>query len=96
MNTSGRVIINTAAARDDAAHIESIVSQITNDLRQLEESINKYIPEYIQTSWSAHLKEDWTSYYGHEIPAAMEEMKLSAVNLQNAVNEALRYSTNGQ
>ncbi|MBE6158029.1 MAG: hypothetical protein E7160_04470 [Firmicutes bacterium] len=89
------IIINTSAARDDASQILNIINTITEDMATLEASIKKHIPENIQTKWSESLRDNWEKYYNSSIPAAMEEMKLSASNLQTAVAEAEKYSTEG-
>ncbi len=85
------ITINPGAATDDAAQIDSIVSQIENDMQVLDAAIKRNIPEGIQTSWSEVVRENWQTYYSADVPAAMEDMKLSAANLRLAVEQALRY-----
>lgn len=85
------ITINPGAATDDAAQIDSIVSQIENDMQVLDAAIKRNIPEGIQTSWSEIVRENWQTYYSADVPAAMEDMKLSAANLRLAVEQALRY-----
>ena len=85
------ITINAGAATDDAAQIDSIVSQIENDMQVLDAAIKRNIPEGIQTSWSEVVRENWQTYYSADVPAAMEDMKLSAANLRLAVEQALRY-----
>ena len=86
------ITINPGAATADAAQIDKIVSEIQDDMRTLDDAINNTIPEGIQTTWSETVKENWKKYYTGDVPAAMDDMKLSATNLRLAVNQALAYS----
>ncbi len=86
------ITINPGAATQDAAQIDKIVSEIQEDMATLNQAIENTIPEGIQTTWSETVKENWKKYYTGDIPAAMEDMKLSATNLRVAVNQALSYS----
>jgi hypothetical protein len=86
------ITINPGAATQDAAQIDRIVSEIQEDMATLNQAIESTIPEGIQTTWSEAVKENWKKYYTGDIPAAMEDMKLSAANLRLAVNQALSYS----
>ena len=45
-----------------------------------------------ETTWSDQVRNNWESYYGADVPEAMEDMKLSATNLRLAVDESLKYS----
>lgn len=83
--------INPGAATDDAAQIDSIVSQIQQDMETLNAAINRNIPSSVETTWSDTVKNNWTQYYGGDVPAAMEDMKLSAANLRLAVDQALKF-----
>ena len=85
------ITINPGAATDDAAQIDSIVSQIEEDMQVLDAAIKRNIPDGVQTTWSETVKANWDSYYSADVPAAMEDMKLSAANLRLAVEQALSY-----
>lgn len=85
------ITINPGAATDDAAQIDSIVSQMEEDMQVLDSAIKRNIPDGIQTTWSDTVRTNWESYYTADVPQAMEEMKLSATNLRLAVDQALKY-----
>ncbi len=85
------ITINTGAATDDAAQIDSIVSQMQSDMETLNSAIKRNIPDGVQTTWSDQVRANWESYYSADVPAAMEDMKLSASNLRLAVEQALSY-----
>lgn len=85
------ITINPGAATDDAAQIDSIVSTMQENMETLDNAIKQTIPSGIQTTWSETVRENWESYYGSDVPAAMEDMKLSAQNLRLAVEQALQY-----
>lgn len=85
------ITINPGAATDDAAQIDSLVQSIQESMQTLDNAIKNTIPEGIQTTWSETVRENWESYYTADVPAAMEDMKLSAANLRLAVEQALRY-----
>lgn len=85
------VTINTGAATDDAAQIDSLVQSMQESMATLDSAIKSTIPEGIQTTWSETVRENWESYYTADVPAAMEDMKLSAANLRLAVEQALQY-----
>ena len=85
------ITINPGAATDDAAQIDSIVSEIEEDMQVLDAAIKRNIPDGVQTTWSETVKANWESYYSADVPAAMEDMKLSAANLRLAVEQALSY-----
>lgn len=61
-------------------------------MKELNEAIKRNIPEGIETDWSEQVRANWDNYYSTDIPEAMAEMKLSAVNLRLAVDQALKYS----
>ena len=87
------LIIKTGAATEDAQQIYRIVSDITEDMDTLNSAIKSTISEgSLQLDWADELKANWNSTYTSTIPEAMEEMKLSAKNLERAVQEALAYS----
>ena len=87
------LVIKTGAATEDAQQIYKIVSQITDDMDTLNSEIKKTISEgTIQLDWADEVKANWEKTYTNTIPEAMEEMKLSAQNLEKAVQEALAYS----
>ena len=83
--------INPGAATDDAAQIDSIVSQIKSDMETLDAAIKRNIPDGVDTTWSNTVRENWESYYNADVPAAMADMELSATNLRLAVDQALAY-----
>lgn len=85
------ITINTGAATDDAAQIDSLVQTMQESMATLDSAIKSTIPEGIQTTWSETVRENWESYYTADVPAAMEDMKLSATNLRMAVEQALQY-----
>ena len=86
------VTINPGAATDDAAQIDSLIQTMEEAMETLNNAIKNTIPSGIQTTWSETVKENWTGYYSADIPAAMEDMKLSATNLRVAIQQALDYS----
>lgn len=87
------LVIKTGAATDDAQQIYKIVSDISADMDTLNDAIRSTVSEgSLQLDWADELKANWQSTYTSTIPEAMEEMKLSAKNLEKAVQEALAYS----
>ncbi len=84
--------INPGAATEDAAQIDSIVNDIESAMETLDAAIKRNIPNGIETTWSDQVRNNWESYYGADIPEAMQDMKLSATNLRLAVDESLKYS----
>ena len=85
------ITINPGAATDDASQIDSLVQTMQSDMETLNEAIKSTIPDGIQTTWSETVRDNWENYYTADIPAAMEDMKLSAANLRLAVEQALAY-----
>ena len=84
--------INPGAATDDAQQIDSIVTEMAQDMETLDVAIKQNIGENgIVTTWAETVKANWNQYYGSDVPQAMEDMKLSATNLRLAVDEALAY-----
>lgn len=83
--------ITPGAATDDAAQIDSIVQSIQESMETLDQAIEKSIPNEIQFSWAITVKNNWKAYYSKDVPAAMEEMKLSAANLRLAVEKILQF-----
>ena len=87
------LIIKTGAATEDAQQIYRIVSDIAEDMDTLNTAIKSTVREgSLQLDWADELKANWEKTYTNTIPEAMEEMKLSAQNLEKAVQEALAYS----
>jgi hypothetical protein len=86
------ITINPGAATDDATQIDSLVQTMEESMETLNNAIKNTIPSGIQTTWSETVRENWESYYTADVPAAMEDMKLSASNLRLAVEQALQYS----
>ena len=85
------ITINPGAATDDASQIDSIVATMQENMEVLDNAIKNTIPAGIQTTWSETVRENWEGYYNADVPAAMEDMKLSATNLRLAVQQALQY-----
>jgi hypothetical protein len=85
------ITINPGAATDDASQIDSLVQTMQESMETLNSAITSTIPDGIQTTWSETVRENWESYYTADVPAAMEDMKLSATNLRLAVEQALQY-----
>ena len=86
------ITILPGAALEDAKQIQQIVSEIDNNMKELNDTINRLIPDGIETTWSFNLKESWIKYYNNSIQGAMQAMLESATNLQIAVDEALNYN----
>ena len=86
------ITINPGAATDDASQIDSLVQTMQDSMETLNNAIKQTIPAGIQTTWSETVRENWETYYSADVPAAMEDMKLSAANLRLAVEQALQYS----
>lgn len=86
------ITINPGAATDDASQIDSLVQTMQESMETLNTAIKQTIPAGIQTTWSETVRENWETYYSADVPAAMEDMKLSAANLRLAVEQALKYS----
>ena len=85
------ITITPGAAIDDAAQIDSIVASIQSSMETLDAAIKNTIPDGIQTTWSDTVRGNWENYYNADVPAAMEDMKLSATNLRLAVEQAQAY-----
>ena len=85
------ITITPGAALDDAAQIDSIVAAIQAAMDELEKKKKNTIPDGIQTTWSETVRTNWEQYYSSDVPAAMEDMKLSASNLRLAVEKAQAY-----
>lgn len=83
--------ITPGAATEDASQIDSIVSTIQENMETLNSAIKQTIPAGIETTWSDTVRSNWEAYYNADVPAAMEDMKLSAVNLRMAVDQALKF-----
>lgn len=90
------ITINPGAATDDASQIDSLIQSIQDSMETLDSTIKNTIPEGIQTSWSETVRNNWEGYYTSDVPAAMEDMKLSATNLRLAVEQALKYDQEQQ
>lgn len=90
------ITINPGAATDDASQIDSLIQSIQDSMETLDSAIKNTIPEGIQTSWSETVRSNWEGYYTSDVPAAMEDMKLSATNLRLAVEQALKYDQEQQ
>lgn len=83
--------IRPQAATQDAQDIKTIVDEIDKAMQDLDATIKQIIPEGVETAWSKTLKENWETFYNKSVAGVMDEMKLSAVNLQKAVEEAIKY-----
>ena len=86
------ITITPGAATDDAVQIDNIVASMEASLETLDAAIKRNIPSGVQTSWSDEVRNNWETYYSADVPAAMADMKLSAINLRLAVDQALKYS----
>lgn len=86
------VTLRTEAAAEDVKQIENMIKLITEDMDELNEVILSTIPDGIETDWSYRVKQDWLNFYRADIPAAMEEIRLSAANLTAAINKLTDYS----
>ena len=84
--------IAPGAATEDVKEIEQIVNSIDESMTELNEIINRRIPSGVDTDWSNRLLENWTTCYNNSVQNAMEGMRLSATNLQMAVDAALEYN----
>lgn len=87
-----KLTINTEAALEDAAQIDSIVNDIAKNMSELNKVITDNIPDRIDTEWSRIVRDNWENYYNKDVDEAMADMKLSATNLRLAVDEAIKYS----
>lgn len=87
------VDIKTEAALSDAQDIVAIITNIKESLESLNDNINRNIPDVLKTDWADQLKANWSSYYSNDIPAVMEEMKQSAINIEKTAETMLAYST---
>ncbi len=85
------ITITPGAATEDAVQIDTIVSDMEEEMETLNSAIKRTIPAGIQTTWSEEVESNWNQYYTADIPEAMAEMKLSAENLRKAIEEALAY-----
>lgn len=79
------------AATEDATQIDQIVTEMEQQMEELNTTIKRDIPDGVETTWSDTVRTNWEGYYGADIPEAMAEMKLSAANLRLAVEQALQY-----
>lgn len=86
------IIVKSDGARDGAKQILTIVTKIEQTMNELNESLKKNIPERVETQWSDTLRSNWQKYYTGDIPETMNAMKLSASNIQMAVEAAEAYS----
>lgn len=86
------ITIKPGAAIDDATQIKDIVGKIEESLIELDSKVKKNIPEGVSTDWSRELLENWNTYFKNDVPAALANMRLSAENLNKAVDAALAYS----
>ncbi len=86
------ITVQSEAALEDVKRIEEIITSIDRCMKELDTTIDKNIPQRVETQWSTNFKEAWKAYYGDSIQNAMENMRLSAINLQNAVDAALEYN----
>lgn len=86
------ITIKPGAAIDDATQIKDIVGKIEESLIELDSKVKKNIPEGVSTDWSRELLANWNTYFKNDVPAALANMRLSADNLNRAVDAALAYS----
>ena len=83
--------ITPGAATEDASQIDTIISDMQEEMDTLNNAIKNTIPSGIQTTWSETVRENWEGYYTADVPEAMEEMKKSSTNLRIAVEQSLAY-----
>ena len=88
------ITIKPGRAMEDAREIKSIVSSIDICMKELNDVIERNIPDHVETQWSKKFREEWERYYKESVHNAMGNMLLSAMNLQNAVDNAIEYSKN--
>ena len=88
------ITVNPGRATEDVKEIKNIVTTIDRSMKELNDVIERVIPEHLETQWSLQFREEWEKYYKESVYNAMGNMLLSAVNLQNAVDKALEYSRN--
>lgn len=80
------------AAIQDAKEIEEIIKNINTSMKELNEVINRLIPERIETEWSTELQGRWKTFYGSVIQDSMEEIQKTANSLKRAILAAIEYS----
>lgn len=85
--------IRPGAALQDATQVDTIVNQIREDMKTLNDVITSIIPMEIQTNWSGELLNNWVRYYNSEVDSSLEEMTESATNLRTSVEKVLQYSS---
>lgn len=85
------VTLKPGAATDDARQIDMIVQKISDAMAELDQAMDSTIPNGIRTTWSLGVKDNWDEYYTSDIPATLEDMKLSAANLRLAIEQVLSY-----
>ena len=86
------IIVKSDKARDGAKQILNIVNIMEQTMNELDGAVKKNIPEKVETQWSDTLRGSWQKYYTGDIPETMNAMKLSASNIQMAVDSAEAYS----
>ena len=86
------ITIKPGRAMEDAKEIKSIVSAIDICMKELNDAIERVIPEHVETQWSKQFKNEWEQYYKYSVKNAMGNMLLSAISLQNDVDNAIEYS----
>lgn len=85
------VTLKPGAATDDARQIDIIIQKISDSMAELDRAMNSAIPNGIRTTWSLSVKDNWDKYYTADIPATLDDMKLSATNLRLAIEEVIAY-----
>lgn len=89
--------ITTEALLDAAKQIDTIVSNMKSAMDDLDNIINNKLGPVgsgkpVSTNWAEQIVSNWKRYYTNDIPATMEQMQQSAVNLRMAVDSAISYS----
>jgi hypothetical protein len=88
--------LDSSKSMNDATEIESIVSNIGNEMQDLDSAIRNNIPDSegeargVNTQWSREARALWKKYEETDIAQTMEEMLDSAKNLKMAVDNALQ------
>ena len=85
------VTLKPGAATDDARQIDMIIQKISDSMAELNQAMNRAIPNGVKTTWSLSVKDNWDKYYTADVPATLEDMKLSATNLRAAIEQVLSY-----
>ena len=87
--------IREGAVTDAAQQIHTIMTTIAEDMKAIDTTFKAEIPEGVDTKWSDTLLTNWETYYGQDVPKALEDISNAALALQDAVEAAVNYSNEG-